>query len=477
MPKAPAPKRARAVPTAKKAVARRASPKAKGPSRATTKAIPRKPATKKRVSAKPAKPQRPSFEREMDGFVAHIESLSKALQSTMEAMVESLKRSSEAMNSFIKNKGVRRTAKDGSERFSIKPPDLRQFERKLKTVRSASLAVTNIPQIFLCSLVHKYDAYLGRLLRVAFSVRPEMLAASEKTLTYTDLANFTSLAAARESLIEREVEPVIRESHIYHFNWMEKRFGLPLRKDLDVWPVFVEITERRNLFVHCDGIVSSQYLKVCKTNGVQLDSDIKVGDQLTVDPAYFAKAFDCMLEIGIKLGHVLWRKLQPNDMDAADKALQDTGYELLAEERYELAKMILRFAANTLKNVSSDQVRRMNLINLCSAHKFSGDQETCNSLLDSEDWSACGPEFHLAVAVHKDNFVGAAAIMESMGKDGAVSREGYSTWPLFKEFRESKEFLAAYRKLFGEEFVVPEDIDITTKKPTKASRRRPKGRA
>ncbi|GAG36970.1 unnamed protein product, partial [marine sediment metagenome] len=245
----------------------------------------------------------------------------------------------------------------------------------------------------------------------------------------------------------------------------------------DVWPAFVEITERRNLFVHCDGIVSSQYLKVCRTHGVQLDSKLKTGDQLTVDPAYFSKAFDCMLEIGIKLGHVLWRKLQPNDMTAADKALQETGYELLVEERYELAKMILRFASDTLKNVSSDQIRRMNLINLCSAHKFSGDQQRCNSILDSEDWSACGPEFQLAVAVHKDNFAKAAAIMESIGKDGAVSREDYSTWPLFKMFRESKEFLTSYHKLFGEEFVVPEDIDIPTKKPTKASRRRPKDRA
>ena len=79
--------------------------------------------------------------------------------------------------------------------------------------------------------------------------------------------------------------------------------------------------------------------------------------------------------------------------------------------------------------------------------------------------------------MQKDNFTEAAAIMESIGKDGVVSPEDYSTWPLFKVFRKSKEFLASYRKLFGEEFIVPEDIDIPTKKPTKASKRRPKGRA
>jgi hypothetical protein len=464
MAKKAAPTRTANEETKKTTSANKTSPqKGTEPTRSKQKNTKQKPAVKKPQKGKQGKSQGPSFQHEMRSFVSHIESLSKALTPTMEAMMEAFEKSSNAIDSFIKKKGVMRTEQDGTEHYRIKPSDLHQFERKFKAVNSATLAVRNIPQIFLCSLVHKYDAYLGRLLRVAFSVKPEILSASEKALTYTDLAGFTSLSAARESLVEREVESVIRDSHIGHFSWMEKRFNLPLRKDLNVWPQFVEVTERRNLFVHCDGIVSSQYLNVCKTQGVKIDSDIKVGDQLNVDRTYFSKAFDCMLEIGIKLGHVLWRKLQPDDIKAADVALQETGFELLVEERYELAKKILRFATDTLKTISSDQIRRMNLINLCSAYKFSGDEKTCGSLLDSEDWSACDPSFQLAVAVHKDNFTEAGALMESIGEDGKMSRENYSTWPLFKIFRESKEFLASYRKLFGEEFVVPEDVDIQQK--------------
>jgi len=457
----------------KKVVARKTSSKIRTFSRTTTKKVVRKPANRKSANAKNQKPKEPSFDREISSFVSHIESLSKAIEPTMSAMLESAKKSSEALNTFFKKKGVRRLKEDGSESIMIKPTDLHQFERNLKAFTSASLAVTNIPQIFLCSMVHKYDAYLGKLLRVAFTVKPEILAASEKTLTYADLSRFQSLASARESLIEQEIESILRDSHFDHFKWMEKRFDLPLRKDLEVWTRFIEVTERRNLFVHCDGVISSQYLAVCRKHDCKLDNNIKAGDQLRVDSKYFSQAFDCMFEIGIKLGHVLWRKLQPDDINLADKALQNTGYELLVEERYELAKMILRFATETLKNVSSDQIRRTNLINLCSAHKFSGDQESCDSALDSEDWSACAPEFQLAVAVQKDDFAQAAAIMKTIGKDGGVSREDYSTWPLFKIFRESKEFLASYRKLFGEKFVLPEEIDIQTKS-TKAPKRRSK---
>lgn len=417
----------------------------------------RNTASKKTTKKHKQKSPSLSFGDEINDFVLHIESLSTALRRTIEAMCESRDSSGKAMASFMKQKAVHEAEKDGSKVIMIKPSDRNELVKKAKAFGSAVLAVNNIPPIFLCSLVHKYDAYLGRLLRVAFSAKPELLAASQKSLTYTDLSEFSSLSAARESLIEKEVESVIRDSHSGHFKWMEERFRLPLRKDLNVWSRFVEITERRNLFVHCDGIVSSQYLRVCKQNGVDLDEGLKAGDTLTVDPAYFDKAFDCILEIGIKLGHVLWRKLQPQEMQAADEALHLTGYDLLTEERYDLAKMVLRFATETPKKISSDQIRRMHLINLCIAHKLSGDESSCRTILNSEDWTACGPEFRMAVAVLTDNFAQASDIMETIGNSGAVTREAYSTWPLFKVFRESKEFLSTYRKLFGEEFVLPED--------------------
>ncbi|NOU35994.1 MAG: hypothetical protein HOO88_04415 [Kiritimatiellaceae bacterium] len=418
----------------------------------------KKSATKKpRTRQEKPVQKKPVFKDEIDSFVSHIESLSKALGPTMQAMGDSCKKTTEEMDSFIKKRSVQRTTEDGTEAFEIKPADFHQFSKKIKKITSASLAVFNIPPIFLCALVHKYDAYLGRLLRVAFSVKPDILASSQKTLTYTDLASFGSLEAARDSLIEKEVESVLRDSHSDHFKWMEERFALPLRKGLKIWPQFVEITERRNLFVHCDGIVSTQYLRVCRQHGVELDKNIKVGDQLHVTPDYFSKTSDCFLEIGIKLGHVLWRKLQPDDMAEADDALHSTGFDLLSEERYDLAKIILLFSTDTLKNVSSDQIRRVNLINLCIAHKFSGDEKKCQETLDSEDWSSCSPELRMAVAVLKDKFDHASSLMESMGAKGPVNREDYSTWPLFKFFRESKEFLETYRKLFGEKFILTEE--------------------
>lgn len=89
---------------------------------------------------------------------------------------------------------------------------------------------------------------------------------------------------------------------------MENNFKIPLREGLEVWAKFIEITERRNLFVHCDGIVSKQYLEVCNKHGFDFSKPLSVGEKLDVVPDYFESAYECLFEVGVKLGHVLWRK-------------------------------------------------------------------------------------------------------------------------------------------------------------------------
>ena len=70
---------------------------------------------------------------------------------------------------------------------------------------------------------------------------------------------------------------------------------MPLRKDLSIWETFIEITQRRNLFAHNDGIVSTQYLNACKVNSVtHEDNKINIGAELGIDIDYFNKAFNCL---------------------------------------------------------------------------------------------------------------------------------------------------------------------------------------
>jgi len=70
-----------------------------------------------------------------------------------------------------------------------------------------------LPRSLLASLISQYDAYLGRILRVIFVKRPEILNSSDKKLAFATLNQFNSIESAREYVLEKEVEAILRSSH------------------------------------------------------------------------------------------------------------------------------------------------------------------------------------------------------------------------------------------------------------------------
>ncbi len=317
-----------------------------------------------------------------------------------------------------------------------------------------------IPQSFVLSLVSQYDFFLGHLLRCLYLMRPELLNASEKSLTYGQLLDFESMDEAKEFVLEKEIEWILRKSHVDQFLAMEKIFSIELRKGLDAWPMFVEVTERRNLFAHTNGVVSRQYLEVCQKHNVAVGPETRVGKTLGASEEYFDAAYGCIFEIGVKLAKVLWRKTCPKEIALADELLTQIIYDLLVRERYDLARKLADFSQLTVKTFSSDARRRVFIVNRAQAYKWNGDESLCRQILEQEDWSSCSDKFKLARFVLLEDFEQAAKLMIAMGKSGEINEEAYQAWPLFKEFRKSESFLSAYEDIFGRPFVTVEEPQI-----------------
>lgn len=335
----------------------------------------------------------------------------------------------------------------GTRTFKVPPEHLqkiRHLGQKNKHYRTANEL---LPRTFLVSFVSTYDAFLGSLVHALFDAKPEVLNGNGKPLTYRELVTFPDLEAARAHIVDGEVESLLRKSHSEQFDWLEKTFELKLREGLESWPTFVELTQRRNLFVHCHGKVSSQYLRVCGENRVEVGG-IAVGTTLDAKREYLIEAYKCLYEIGAKLSQVLWRKLQPGEIEAADNALISMTFELLVLERYDLANRLLKFAT-TLPRHSSELAKRVFLVNLAQSYKYNGSPDRCLSTLSTIDWSACSDKFAVCVAVLKDRFEDAVAIMHRIGSEGSIKRHEYIDWPVFREFRRSPEFSRAFTEIFG----------------------------
>ena len=299
-------------------------------------------------------------------------------------------------------------------------------------------------------LVSEFDSFMSATLKTFYRLRPEALNASERTMTYSELVAFDSIEAAREHIVEKDVESFLRSSHSEQFRALESKLDIPLRKDLAVWKDFIELTERRNLFVHNDGIVNERYMQVCSSEGYDC-SETKKGESLGVSRNYFSKAHDVVYELAAKLSHVLWRKLSPEDRDRADAHFAGTLiYDLLDENRYRLARTLADFGASAFKKWGSDYFRRALVVNRTQAYLWDGKRDEALRILDAEDWSAANDEFQVCVASLRKNVSEVIRFMRALGSLGRPGKDGYREWPVFRELRKTKEFQDAFLDVFGE---------------------------
>jgi hypothetical protein len=385
-------------------------------------------------------------------YTEHLESLYITLPQTMVFLQEAHEKFEKDFDNFV-SQNCHVTYEDEKEKTIEISEDLyKSFKDKKYGRDRLETARRLVPRSFLISMVSQYDAYLGKLLKSIFTKKPELLNNSAKSYNYSDISKFKSMEEFKEYAINKEIEGIIRESHSKQFDIMQEKFSLKLKENLHSWPKFIEITERRNLFVHSDGIVSKQYINVCKDHKCDI-GDACEGSKLNVSHKYFKEAHKCLYEIGVKLGQVLWRKIFPDESELSDINFCNITYDLIERKQYNLACDLLDMAIRDWdKKFSTDYRKSLVIINCAQSHKWAGRSEKCIEILRKHDWSAKGLEFKIAEAVLLEKWTDAATLMKQIGREGPVSKVAYRDWPLFREFRENEQFKVCYLSIFSESF-------------------------
>lgn len=319
------------------------------------------------------------------------------------------------------------------------------FQRKAKAETAQKL----VARSFIVSLVSLYDAFVGSLVRSVYLRKPDLLSGSERQITFSELMSFGNIDLAVEHIIDKEIETLLRKSHVEQFSWMASKFSTKLEDNSDHWRRFIEVTQRRNLFVHANGRVSQQYLDVCLRNLCFTANSVNRNDQLDADFDYFDTAYESFLIISIKLAHSLWRKLLPLEIVEADGNLIDIGMTLLNEQKFSTANLVFKFAGD-LPRFSSEKTRLTIAINLAQSYKWMGDEKMCTATLNKIDWSASEDIFKLCHSVLLENYSEATKIMTKIGAFSSPTKAQYKTWPVFRKFRTSSEFTICYNAIFGE---------------------------
>jgi hypothetical protein len=323
--------------------------------------------------------------------------------------------------------------------------------RKARRLQYSRLP-SQIENSLFVNLFSSFDVFTGELISALHLKKPALFDRLNRTVPLSTVLAASSIEMLKASVLDEEIETFRRKSYSEQFDYLESTFGIVLRK-FDRWPDFVEAGQRRNLFTHCGGVVSEQYRAVCLREGYSSTQLPTVGTKLQLGGGYFLATCELMHEVGLKLGQTLWRKVLPQDLEAADKHLNSLVYEALSQEQWVRAEITGEFFANQ-KNLFSDLYKRMAIMNFAIALKHRNKIDEMKKALLAHDWSASIPEFRLAEAVLCGRTDEACQIIKSIGPKGQlISENAYHSWPLFRDLREDPKFHDAYESVYGYPFV------------------------
>lgn len=328
---------------------------------------------------------------------------------------------------------------------------IRKTIKELNRHNQSNIASTLEKSLFI-NLFSIFDKFVGDLIFILYNKKPELFKSINREICLSEVLQYSSLEELRNVVLDKEIESIRRKSYLEQFKEMEKIFSISLTK-FDQWPFFIENAQRRNLFTHCDGVISEQYLSICKSVGYKDSEKYQVGDQLEIGEDYFFKACHRITEVAVMLGHTLWRKVLPAELEEADSHLHMLIFDFLEMEHWKNGVSISKFFL-TQPKVSSDQIDRINTINYAISLKALGKKEAAKNVLDKKDWSATIYDFRLAYQVLIENYKEAKELMIKIGQEGDLLNEvSYHDWPLFKDFRDTDEFFEGYKKVYGYQYM------------------------
>jgi hypothetical protein len=168
---------------------------------------------------------------------------------------------------------------------------------------------------------------------------------------------------------------------------------------------------------------------------------------------YYQKAVYIILEFGIKLTQVIWRKLAPDKIKGADAELSEVSYRLILRRRYDKASTLLRFGLYEMKRHGDDATRKRMAVNLANAEKLRGNKDEAERILQSEDCSAATEGFLVCVAAVRDDVQTVIELMKPAVAAGHLQIANFQDWPVFEKIRSDPMFVDTFEREFSRRII------------------------
>lgn len=244
---------------------------------------------------------------------------------------------------------------------------------------------------------------------------------------YVDLENGSDIEKLKETARKKAQKDKRSRNgwagRVENFSKLDIHFEIPacLIEEL------TEITNRRNVIVHKNGVIDENYMKYVDEECRPAEAD--KGKMIVVSTKYLMRAFYVFTVIAFTLSQACWRQWQPNkSKNKANETVERFIYRNLRKERYELVVDLVKIAKNFELPWQKKQVVIVNhAIALRELGNHSGVLEVVAPLsAKKRDW-----RINIGLAILREDYEKARLLIIRAAKENKLS-EVSRYWPVFK---------------------------------------------
>jgi hypothetical protein len=144
---------------------------------------------------------------------------------------------------FAQEHSIDKDINSNIEFYELASQDVPELFKRLDKFESLNRGAAILPSMIFMGLVAWYDSFLANLAKTIILRHPEIISSSEKNISIADLFEIGSLEEAKESIIEQEVDRLMRKSHSEQIEWIEKNIKAKIIAGNTLWPGYIEIPD------------------------------------------------------------------------------------------------------------------------------------------------------------------------------------------------------------------------------------------
>ncbi|MFI8493312.1 hypothetical protein ACIGC1_10435 [Peribacillus butanolivorans] len=334
--------------------------------------------------------------------------------------------------------GVEITEEDGRTTIGFKDREFAEnFQRVLNIGDLTQRQIEMVYRNSLTSLMIYFENLVSNIIKQRLQLFPNSFNPNEKSIKYGDLIQFENLSDALDHLIDNEVIGIMYGGFKSWVTYLNKA-GVKTKKVDILLEEINEAYNRRNLFVHNDGVINNVYLN--KVNS-KFTKGLSKGAPIHITEMYLKGAIEAVKKYGVLLLLESWNSFGgENESEERKQYVEEIAYEALKKGQWEFAKHLYEFIFDDTEQFGTKTTCQINIW-LCE--KMVGKYDDIKDDIISCDVSGLKTQYKLcllALLEENDTFF---KLLEK--EPDSLNKRELAEWPILASIRKDKrteDFLA-----------------------------------